>query len=116
MKRRNYPPGHNVTKAGELGDSMYFVTFGQCDVISEMGVTFSVATCGTYVGEVAVLKRIPRIATVRTREECTAYELKKEDMDQVLRKHPDLYQEILQVAEERLVRFRSNTIVTICSR
>jgi cAMP-dependent protein kinase regulator len=62
------PEGTDVVKQGEQGDCLYVVDTGTADVLVDGFRVGSVAP-GGYFGERALLRNVPRMATVRSREQ-----------------------------------------------
>jgi len=61
------PAGTEVVRQGEKGDRFYIVRTGSADVLVD-GFLVGSATPGGYFGERALLRDVPRMATVRSRE------------------------------------------------
>ncbi len=58
---------------------------------------------GDFVGEIAVIARIPRKATVKTTEPTRALVITDQALRGLLRKFPDMQLKVLQAVAERLV-------------
>jgi CRP-like cAMP-binding protein len=63
------PPGTNVVIQGEIGDSFFLVKRGTLDVVKD-GESVASLGAGSYFGEIALLRRVPRSATVVSQSEC----------------------------------------------
>ncbi len=61
------PAGSDIVRQGEDGDRFYVVKSGSADVIVD-GFCVGSVTGGGYFGERALLRNVPRMATVRSRE------------------------------------------------
>jgi hypothetical protein len=74
MIPRQYAPGATLTRQGDPGDCFYIIAEGAVEVEHDGRV---VRTLGrnTAVGEIALLRHIPRTATVRATLPTTAYSL-----------------------------------------
>lgn len=82
-----YPPGKSIVREGEPGDTLYIIRQGEVDVLIGDRVMRRLGP-GGYFGEVALLHRVPRTATVRASTAVTLYSLDR-----------SAFQELLQRAE-----------------
>lgn len=68
ITRQHFEPGEVVFNQGDLGDNVYVIDKGKCEVLKDVnGVTEHVADLGAgdYFGEMAVLADVSRNATIR---------------------------------------------------
>jgi voltage-gated potassium channel len=99
-----FTPGDYIVKAGEVGDDMYFIGSGAVDVLSADGKQhFATLTEGQFFGEIALLLRTPRTATIKAREYSDFYRLKKETFESILKKYPEFEKTIRKMAEARQI-------------
>src|ERR671935_871289 len=89
LEPATFAKGDVLMNEGEAGDDAYLVRDGQLDVwrgerrLATLGP-------GSFVGEISVLTRTKRTATVRARGEVKAFRLRGEDVRPIIRKHQDL--------------------------
>jgi CRP-like cAMP-binding protein/Zn-dependent protease len=76
-------PGDAIVTQGEGGDAFYVIVSGRADVLRDGAVVDS-AVSGTYVGEVALLRDIPRTASVVARTPMRLFRLDREGFDLVI--------------------------------
>ena len=98
-------PGDIIFNEGDEGDCVYFVVEGELDVIKEsvggatVGVDKVVITKlarGGSIGEMSVIDKNPRSATVKARKEVTLVALTAVGFDMVLEEYPNIGIKILK--------------------
>lgn len=100
-----YLPGDYVFCAGEAGNDMYFVSKGELEVVSKDGQTiFTTLKDGDFFGEIALILKQPRTASVRATSFCDLYRLDRELFERVLSRYPEVAAKIQERAEERRTR------------
>ncbi len=81
-------PGETVIKQGDRGREFYLIKSGSVEVLKtdDEGERRKVATlsAGSYFGEIALLKNVPRTATVQTATETELYVISTEDFLRLL--------------------------------
>ncbi|MGW5049597.1 Crp/Fnr family transcriptional regulator [Actinokineospora sp. NPDC004072] len=99
------PPGRRILRQGDPGESVYVLLSGAVKVSGIDGdrePLLAIRRAGDVVGEMAVLLRQPRSATVTTCLATTARVVPGQDFRQFLRGHPDAAIEVAGVLSERL--------------
>jgi MFS family permease len=95
-------PGELVIRAGETGDRFYIVRDGELE-ISAPGRNAS-AHQGDYFGEIALLRDVPRTATIKARVATRLYALQREDFLAAVTGHQAAHAAGQAITEERLRR------------
>jgi MFS family permease len=93
-------PGELVIQAGEVGDEFYLVAEGELDI--DAGGKQMTAAPGDYFGEIALLRDVPRTATVTARTNCLLYSLPRSTFLAALASHSAASAAGQDIAETRL--------------
>ena len=94
--------GEVVIQAGEVGDRFYIVGDGELEISAE-GLR-TTAHQDDYFGEIALLRDVPRTATVKALVDSRLYFLQREDFLAAVTGHSVAHAAGNAVAEERLAR------------
>ena len=94
--------GQVVIRAGETGDRFYIVGDGELDIVAE-GL-HRAAKKNDYFGEIALLRDVPRTATVTALADSRLYALGRDDFLAAVTGHRAAHAEGEAVVEERLGR------------
>jgi ATP-binding cassette, subfamily B, bacterial len=90
----SYPAGRNVMVQGEIGDRFYLIARGRVEVVKENGSAepqkVAILDDGDYFGELALLHRVPRTATVRTLAPSLLLSLRDTHFQALLQRQPGL--------------------------
>ena len=105
LQARTVEAGSIITRRGDPAHSMYFIATGAVDV-SAPGLQLSL-TDGSFFGEIAVLQKARRTATVRAVTRTKLLVLDAADLHSLMERQPDIAAQISTVAEERLARITS---------
>jgi ATP-binding cassette subfamily B protein len=90
LREETYEPGDTIIREAEIGDTFYVVESGRIQVsVAQDGEERVVAERGPgeYVGEIALLLKVPRTATVRALTPTRILALHKDDFDELVAKH-----------------------------
>jgi CRP-like cAMP-binding protein len=98
----DFPAGKVIIREGERGREFFVLLDGGADVLRG-GKRIAHLAKGDFVGEIAVIARIPRTATVKTTEPTRALVVTDQALRGLLRRLPDMQLKVLQAVAERLV-------------
>jgi CRP/FNR family cyclic AMP-dependent transcriptional regulator len=103
---RRYPRNTTIVEEGLAGDYMYVIREGRVKVtkLSEDGreKILEFLEAGDFVGEMALLERAPRSASVKTLQPVRLLALSRSDFLQTLRRNSDLALAVIEVLCSRL--------------
>ena len=92
-------PGEVIMRQGEEGDRYYAIAEGELEVRVD-GVRVNALTRGDGFGEIALLHRVPRTATVSAITPVRLYALELEPFLEVLTGHPPTLRTATEIAAE----------------
>ena len=96
------PSGEVVIRAGDAGDRFYIVDDGEFDI--DAGGSHSTAHRADYFGEIALLRDVPRTATVAATVDSHLFALQRDDFLAAVTGHAVAHATGQAVAEARLAR------------
>jgi voltage-gated potassium channel len=100
LRTRYYPPRITVMRQGEPGDSMFFITSGEVEVRLPNGGSVRLSD-GAFFGEMSLLERQPRTATVATTKPTTMLVLYASDFYEIASHIPALAKAVEVEAQRR---------------
>lgn len=109
VKRVQYKalsPGEFVFKEGDPGDSIYILSSGQVEVIGSKGESDVVFFClneGDFFGEFGFFSNAKRRFSVRAIDSTGLLEIRRNDLNDIIQKHPRVSKVILEFYKERVV-------------
>ena len=105
-QERVYPQGTVILRGGEVGDSLFLISSGSVQVTlwGTEGPRFPLAVlqAGEIFGEMAVLERRPRSATVLAKEHCLLLEVAGEEIRKLLEAHLEMQVKMYTIIRDRL--------------
>jgi MFS family permease len=102
LVRLSVPSGELVIRAGDTGDRFYIVDDGEFDI--EAGGFHSTAHRADYFGEIALLRDVPRTASVAAAVDSHLFALQRDDFLTAVTGHSVAHAKGQAVAEARLAR------------
>jgi MFS family permease len=100
LDRVELAAGADLFRRGDEGDRFYVVADGELEVVLDEGA--KVEGPGSYVGEIALLRNVPRTATVRARTDVRLWALDRHDFLSAVTGHARSREAANQVVGARL--------------
>ncbi|MEW6213522.1 MAG: cyclic nucleotide-binding domain-containing protein, partial [Acidobacteriota bacterium] len=104
LAQEHFEPGEEVFQQGDLGDRIYIIVNGQAEAVrEEEGCETVLARLGPgeYFGEMALLRKTTRSATVRCTAPMDTLSLPRREFSLLTAYLPDLRQSLVEVMEKR---------------
>ncbi|XP_038140301.1 potassium/sodium hyperpolarization-activated cyclic nucleotide-gated channel 2-like [Cyprinodon tularosa] len=106
-----FQPADFIIREGTVGRKMYFIQHGRVSVLTR-GNKQTKLSDGSYFGEICLLTRGRRTASVRADTYCRLYSLSVDSFNEVLEEHPMMRRAFETVAVDRLDRIgRKNSVL-----
>jgi type IV pilus assembly protein PilB len=120
MQRCDFVPQSVIVREGGTGDAAFLILAGRVAVRRkdpESGVEFVLSELGPgqMFGEIALLTKKPRTASVVALEATSCAKLSREDFERVMREHPDVALGLASAFAERLERANQHAGVDFVS-
>jgi MFS family permease len=78
LRSVSVPAGSTIIREGDVGDRFYVLVGGEA-IVESKGQTIVERRGGDYFGEIALLRDVPRTATVRAVTDCALFSLEREE-------------------------------------
>jgi CRP-like cAMP-binding protein len=99
-QHEHFEAGQSIVEQGDQGDGMYIVLTGKAQV--DVGGRFHDMGPGSFFGEMALIRRRKRSATVRAVGPVAALKIPAEDFRSFLLEHPSVAVAMLEGVADRL--------------
>lgn len=101
----SYPAGTVIVKQGDTGRDLFVLSSGRVTVHQSFGpgaAPLAILEPGAVIGEIALLREIPRTATVTALEDCRVFRLSQQDLQYILANNAELAAHLKALAAQRL--------------
>jgi len=106
LKHERYLKGQTVFSEGQEGDALYLIQSGQVQVVTGPPGEEKILAYlgpGNFFGEMALLLKEPRTATVRVTIDSELWVLRKKDLEALLKDYPTIALQMSRELSRRLV-------------
>ena len=100
LRPRVFLPLEYIVRQGEYGDSMYFITSGEMEVLVDEHQVARLGA-GSVFGEAALVTEDRRNASVKAMSYGTGYQLSKHDFGELRLKYPEFDERVRRIVEAR---------------
>jgi ATP-binding cassette subfamily B protein len=105
LEQERFEPGASIIQQEDTGDRLYVIKDGEVDILIDDGGgserRLAQLGAGGYVGEIALLRDVPRTATVRARTAVETFSLSRANFEAMLAVSPLIREEVKQTLEQR---------------
>ena len=104
-ERLTFHKDQDLCVQGEMGDAAYIIIDGAADVIVSTPngpLKVTEVTQNDFVGEISILRDVPRTATVRASSDCTVLRISKDLFFRLVSEFPEMAVEIMRELARRL--------------
>ncbi|XP_069043094.1 potassium/sodium hyperpolarization-activated cyclic nucleotide-gated channel 1 isoform X3 [Lepisosteus oculatus] len=108
LKFEVFQPNDYIIREGTVGKKMYFIQHGVASVITKLNKEMKL-TDGSYFGEICLLTKGRRTASVKADTYCRLYSLSVDHFNEVLEEYPMMRRAFETVAIDRLDRIAHDT-------
>jgi voltage-gated potassium channel len=102
LRAQMVDPGDIIVRRGDPAHSMYFIAAGEVEI--DLGARRVRLCVGHFFGEVAVLRRARRSATVTAATRCSLLVLAADDMRALMEREPRIAERINEAVRSRVGR------------
>jgi serine phosphatase RsbU (regulator of sigma subunit) len=99
-------PGEILFQEGDTGERMYVVVRGELEILKAPGsddeLILNRIQAGEYIGEMSLVTGAPRTASVRANGEVMLLSMSREQLMDLLKRHPHLASDMVTVLSHRL--------------
>ena len=111
IKVVEYKPGQIIFHMGEVGDTFYVIETGEVEVLApDMGGqpsgVINRLKPGDFFGEIALLRAIPRTATIRATKPTRLLAISRHDFENGVQRYPSIAHTLAETSGLRLLRDR----------
>jgi CRP-like cAMP-binding protein len=112
-----FAAGELIARGGEVGAEMYVIVSGEVRVMSQgeagPGREIVRRRAGEYVGEMSILNRTPRIASLVAVGEVRLLSIERTEFEEILRLRPDASLAVMRVLCNRLIECDNQVAASI---
>ncbi len=102
LKAQTYAPEGYIVREGEFGKEIYFISQGEVEIISNEGENnHGTLGDGDYFGDLSLILREKRTASVRALTYCEIFILTKGEFDRIKSEYPEITDVLKKMSSEK---------------
>ncbi len=102
LKPLTYAPGVMIARAGEIGKEIFFLSHGKVEILSEDGgENYGTLEDGDYFGDLSLILRERRTASVKALTYCEVFILTKAEFNGIREEYPEFREVLKKVSSEK---------------
>jgi MFS family permease len=117
MQLEKVPDDTVIVRQGEHGDRLYIIKSGEAEVVvkgnREQEVALETLAKMDYFGEIALLRDVPRTATVKARGPVELYSLSRDDFQSLLQRSEELKATMTGTSDTRYLETQSRLLMRL---
>jgi|SRR5215211_755065 len=102
--------GQLLCKEGDIGHEFFVIIEGEVDV-TRKGKRVATRGSGSFLGEIALLEQVPRMATVKTKTPVRCFVLTSKDFRHLVDANPSVERKVLRALARRVVELSSDPTI-----
>ncbi|MFQ5576280.1 MAG: cyclic nucleotide-binding domain-containing protein [Anaerolineae bacterium] len=115
LKVTTHKAGEIIFHMGEMGDTFYIIESGEVQVLApdiqraeapNTAIIINNLKAGDFFGEIALLRAVPRTATIRCATDVRLLGLNREDFNDIIEHHPSIAHNLAETSGYRLLHDR----------
>ena len=102
LKAETYAPGVMIAREGEIGKEIYFLSHGKVEILSEEEKAIhGTLEDGDYFGDLSLILKERRSASVKALTYCEVFILTKKDFNHIKNEYPEFREVLKKVSSEK---------------
>jgi len=108
LKPQIHVPNSIITREGEIGDGIFFLSGGSAEILSDEGRrSHGMLSAGDHFGDLSLLLGEKRTASVRASTYCDIFVLEREDFNRIKEEYAELREVLKKVSAENSEKMSS---------
>ena len=103
LKPQTFAPGGYIAREGEVGKEIYFISRGKVEITTNEGKnSHGTLAGGDYFGDLSLILREKRTASVRALTYCEIFMLGRDDFNRIKNEYPEFKDILTKMSSEKI--------------